>query len=152
MSPDTISVGPGGSSGDAVAMPPAVSSGSGSRDQRMRTPSRVPSPSDAISASAPCAALITRSAKPARASASICQTMSGLCPASSSGFGVASDSVTVLNDPEEMVAKVLPPRVVEEEVPEVVEGEEGEGEGEEGEGPSGEGGEPGTGEAAEDEG
>ena len=69
-----------------------------------------------------------------------------------SDLGVASDSVTVLNDPEEMVAKVLPPRVVEEEVPEVVEGEEGEGEGEEGEGPSGEGGEPGTGEAAEDEG
>ena len=35
MSPDTISVGPDGSSGDAVAMPPAVSSGSGSRDQRI---------------------------------------------------------------------------------------------------------------------
>ena len=32
------------------------------------------------------------SVKPARASASICQTMSGLPPTSSSGFGVASDS------------------------------------------------------------
>jgi large subunit ribosomal protein L25 len=70
-----------------------------------------------------------------------------------SDLGVASDTVTVLNDPEEMVAKVLPPRVVEEE-PTVAEGEEGEeGEGAEGEG-EGEGGEGAEGEAtsSEDEG
>jgi large subunit ribosomal protein L25 len=54
-----------------------------------------------------------------------------------SDLGVASDTVTVLNDPDEMVAKVLPPRVVEEE-PTVAEGEEGE-EGAEGEGEGAEG-------------
>jgi hypothetical protein len=35
---------------------------------------------------------MTMSVQPARASASICQTMSALPPASSSGFGVASVS------------------------------------------------------------
>jgi large subunit ribosomal protein L25 len=70
-----------------------------------------------------------------------------------SDLGVASDTVTVLNDPDEMVAKVLPPRVVEEE-PTVAEGEEGE-EGAEGEGEAaeGEGGESERGAASgEDEG
>jgi large subunit ribosomal protein L25 len=33
--------------------------------------------------------------------------------------------VTLLNDPEDLVARVLPPRVVEEEAPVVAEGEEG---------------------------
>jgi large subunit ribosomal protein L25 len=56
-----------------------------------------------------------------------------------SDLGVDSDTVHVLNDPEEMVARVVPPRVVEEE-PTVAEGEEGEGEeGEGGEGAEGEG-------------
>jgi large subunit ribosomal protein L25 len=54
-------------------------------------------------------------------------------------LGVA-DNVTVLNDPDEIVARVLPPRVEEEPEPVVVEGEEGaEGvEGEEGEAAGGE--------------
>lgn len=38
------------------------------------------------------------------------------------------DRVHVLNEPDELVAKVMPPRVIEEEVPEEVEGEEVEGE------------------------
>lgn len=63
-----------------------------------------------------------------------------------SDLGVDSDTVHVLNDPEEMVARVLPPRVVEEE-PTVAEGEEGEGE--EGEGEEGEGGEAGEGAGSE---
>jgi large subunit ribosomal protein L25 len=48
-----------------------------------------------------------------------------------SDIAVASN-VTVLNDPDEIVARVLPPRVEEEPEPVVVEGEEG-AEGEEGE-------------------
>jgi large subunit ribosomal protein L25 len=44
---------------------------------------------------------------------------------------VGSERVTVLNDPDELVAKVMPPRVLEEELAPVAEGEEGE-EGEEG--------------------
>lgn len=44
---------------------------------------------------------------------------------------VFADTVTVLNDPDELVAKVMPPRVEVEEEPVVAEGEEGE-EGEEG--------------------
>src|SRR5690349_22285752 len=92
MSPDTISAAPGASSGDAVAMPPAVSSGSGSRDHAMRTPCALPSPSAATRRSAPCETLIAMSRKPARASASTCHTISALPPASSSGFGVTSDS------------------------------------------------------------
>jgi len=49
-----------------------------------------------------------------------------------------ADNVTVLNDPDEMVARVLPPRVEEEPEPVVAEGEEGvEGEeGAEGEAPT----------------
>jgi large subunit ribosomal protein L25 len=42
------------------------------------------------------------------------------------------DGVTLVTDPDEVVAKVLPPRVVEEEAPAPVEGEEGAAEGEEG--------------------
>ena len=42
-----------------------------------------------------------------------------------------AERVTVLNDPDELVAKVMPPRVIEEEPVAEVEGEEGE-EGEEG--------------------
>jgi large subunit ribosomal protein L25 len=50
------------------------------------------------------------------------------------------DNVTVLNDPEEMVARVMPPRVEEEPEPVVAEGEELEGEeGAEGEAAEGEG-------------
>ncbi|HEY7451570.1 MAG TPA: 50S ribosomal protein L25 [Candidatus Limnocylindria bacterium] len=70
-------------------------------------------------------------------------------------LGVESDTVHVLNDPEEMVARVLPPRVIEEEPTEEVEGEEGEGEEGaegEGEGPSGEGEGGSAGEPAEGEG
>ena len=59
---------------------------------RCRRRTRAPSPSAATSCRRRCAALITMSVQPARASASICQTMSGLPPASSSGFGVASVS------------------------------------------------------------
>jgi hypothetical protein len=44
MSPDTINAGPRGRSGNAVAMPPATSSGSASIDQRSVTPSAAPSP------------------------------------------------------------------------------------------------------------
>lgn len=45
-----------------------------------------------------------------------------------------AERVTVLNDPDELVAKVMPPRVIEEEPVAEVEGEEGEeGEGVEGE-------------------
>ena len=64
-----------------------------------------------------------------------------------SDIAVDADKVTILNDPEELVAKVMPPRV-EEEIPveaEVEEGEEGapaEGEGEGAEGEEAEGGEP----------
>jgi large subunit ribosomal protein L25 len=67
-------------------------------------------------------------------------------------LGVDSDTVHVLNDPDEMIVKVMPPRVEEEPV--VVEGEEGEGEGAEGEGEGAEGADAdGSGEAtAEDEG
>ena len=68
-------------------------------------------------------------------------------------LGVESDTVHVLNDLDEMVARVMPPRVIEEPVVEEVEGEEGEGE--EGEAAAGEAGEvPEIGEspAAEDEG
>ncbi|MGH2489037.1 MAG: hypothetical protein ACRDFR_05415, partial [Candidatus Limnocylindria bacterium] len=46
-------------------------------------------------------------------------------------LGVGSERVTVLNDPDELVAKVMPPRVLEEELAPEVEGEAGE-EGEEG--------------------
>src|SRR5487761_2371752 len=92
MSPETISTGPGPSSGSAVATPPAVSSGSRSRDQRMRTPKAAPSPSAAISRSPPSATLMTMSVNPARARASICQTISGLPPARSRGLGVPSVS------------------------------------------------------------
>jgi large subunit ribosomal protein L25 len=70
-------------------------------------------------------------------------------------LGVESDTVHVLNDADEMVARVLPPRVVEEE-PVAEEGEEGlEGEeGAEGEAAEGtaEGGEAGGAPVAEDEG
>jgi large subunit ribosomal protein L25 len=50
--------------------------------------------------------------------------------------------VTLLTDPDEVVAKVLPPRIEVEEVPEVEEGEEGEegAEGEAAEGEAAEGG------------
>lgn len=56
---------------------------------------------------------------------------------------VVADNVTVLSDPDDIVARVLPPRVEEEPEPVVVEGEEGvegaEGaEGAEGEGETGE--------------
>jgi large subunit ribosomal protein L25 len=56
---------------------------------------------------------------------------------------VFAQNVTILNDPEEMIARVLPPRVEEEPEPVVAEGEEGlEGEAAEGEAPAeGEGGE-----------
>jgi large subunit ribosomal protein L25 len=67
-------------------------------------------------------------------------------------LGVESDTVHVLNEPDEMVARVMPPRVIEEPV---VEEEGEEGEGEEGEAAAGEAGEvPEVGEspAAEDEG
>jgi large subunit ribosomal protein L25 len=70
-------------------------------------------------------------------------------------LGVESDTVHVLNDPDEMVARVLPPRVIEEPEVEVEEGEEGlEGEAAEGEGAEGAqgAGESGGGSAAEDEG
>jgi large subunit ribosomal protein L25 len=69
-----------------------------------------------------------------------------------SDLGVESDTVHVLNEPDEMVARVMPPRVIEEPV---VEEEGEEGEGEEGEAAAGEAGEvPEVGEspAAEDEG
>src|SRR5512135_2987877 len=92
MSPETISAGPGRSSGSAVATPPADSSGSLSADQRMRTPSAVPSPSAATNRSPRCATLMTISVNPARASASICQLISGLPPARSRGLGVSSVS------------------------------------------------------------
>ncbi|MGH2463752.1 MAG: 50S ribosomal protein L25 [Candidatus Limnocylindria bacterium] len=72
------------------------------------------------------------------------------------------ERVTVLNDPEELVAKVMPPRVLEEELAPAVEGEEGEegaegAEGEEGaEGAAGAEGRPegesGRGSAPEEEG
>jgi large subunit ribosomal protein L25 len=68
-------------------------------------------------------------------------------------LGVESDTVHVLTDPDEIVARVMPPRVIEEPVVEEVEGEEGEGE--EGEAAAGEAGEvPEIGEspAGEDEG
>jgi large subunit ribosomal protein L25 len=60
-----------------------------------------------------------------------------------------ADNVTVLNDPDEMVARVMPPRVEEEPEPVVAEGEELEGE--EGAGEGGEGAAEGeaTGEATE---
>jgi large subunit ribosomal protein L25 len=67
-------------------------------------------------------------------------------------LGVESDAVHVLNDPDDMVARVMPPRVIEEPV--VEEAEEGE-EGEEGEAAAGEAGEvPEIGDSppAEDEG
>jgi large subunit ribosomal protein L25 len=70
-------------------------------------------------------------------------------------LGVESDTVHVLNDPDEMVARVLPPRVIEEPEVEVEEGEEGlEGEAAEGEGAEGAqgAGESGGVSAAEDEG
>jgi large subunit ribosomal protein L25 len=63
------------------------------------------------------------------------------------------EKVTVLNEPDELVAKVMPPRVEVEEEPVVAEGEEGEaaeGEGAEGEGAEGEGAGPSEGAAAED--
>ena len=70
-----------------------------------------------------------------------------------------ADNVTVLNDPDEMVARVMPPRVEEEPEPVVAEGEELEGEegaeGEEGEAPAegeGAGGEPAAEGGSEDEG
>jgi large subunit ribosomal protein L25 len=51
-----------------------------------------------------------------------------------------ADNVTVLNDPDELVARVMPPRVEEEPEPVVAEGEELEGEeGAEVEGAEGEG-------------
>lgn len=56
-------------------------------------------------------------------------------------LGVESDTVHVLNDLEEMVARVMPPRVIEVEEPVVEEGEEGE----EGEAAAGEAGEAGEG-------
>jgi large subunit ribosomal protein L25 len=69
-------------------------------------------------------------------------------------LGVDSDTVHVLNDPDELIVKVMPPRVEEEPVVVEGEGEEGEGEGEEGEGEGGEGAEAGgSGDApSEDEG
>jgi large subunit ribosomal protein L25 len=61
---------------------------------------------------------------------------------------VVAPNVTVLNEPDELVAKVMPPRVEEEPEVEVVEGEEGEeGEGE-GEGAEGEAGAAAEGEGA----
>ncbi len=66
-------------------------------------------------------------------------------------LGVESDTVHVLNDLDEMVARVMPPRVIEE--PEVVEGEGVEGEeGEAAEGETGEGAAAGGDSPAEDEG
>jgi large subunit ribosomal protein L25 len=60
-------------------------------------------------------------------------------------------NVTILNDPDEIVARVLPPRVEEEPEPVVVEGEEG-AEGEEGEaGAEGEGGEPASSESSRED-
>ena len=68
-------------------------------------------------------------------------------------LGVESDTVHVLTDPDEIVARVMPPRVIEEPV---VEEEGEEGEGEEGEAAAGEGEEgpeaSGESPAAEDEG
>jgi large subunit ribosomal protein L25 len=68
-----------------------------------------------------------------------------------------AENVTILNDPEEMIARVLPPRVEEEPEPVVAEGEEGlegeaaaEGEGA-GEGESAEGGEASAEGAGEDD-
>lgn len=61
--------------------------------------------------------------------------------------------ITLLTDPEDVVAKVLPPRIEVEEVPEVVEGEEGEEGAEAPEGEAaGEGGGEATGEEASTEG
>jgi len=56
-----------------------------------------------------------------------------------SDLPVDAERVTVLNDADELVAKVMPPRVIEEEPVAEVEGEEGE-EGVEGEGGAGEAG------------
>ena len=87
MSPETISTGPAASSGSAVAMPPAVSSGSASRDQRMRTPNAAPSPSAAVELLGEVGVVDHDVAVPGARSASICQTISGLPPAGSSGLG-----------------------------------------------------------------
>ena len=67
-----------------------------------------------------------------------------------SDLGVDSAQVHVLNDPDELVAKVMPPRVLEEEAPVVAEGEEGA----EGEAAAGEAGAEGGAEggSAEDQG
>ena len=74
-------------------MPPATSSGSGSIDQWSDTPSAraVAERVDELVGEVRGVDRRCRGS-PARASASICQTMSGLPPTSSSGFGVASDS------------------------------------------------------------
>jgi len=50
-----------------------------------------------------------------------------------------SNNLTVINDPDDLIAKVTPPRAEEEIVPVVVEGEGEAGEGEAGEGEAGEG-------------
>src|SRR5688572_6017709 len=92
MSPETMIAGPSGSSGIAVAIPPAVSRGSASRDQRTRTPYALPSPISSIMRSARCETLIATSRMPARASAASCHAISGLPPTRSSGLGVVSES------------------------------------------------------------
>src|SRR5688572_3101304 len=92
MSPETMIAGPSGSSGIAVAIPPAVSRGSASRDQRTRTPYALPSPISSIMRSARCETLIATSRMPARARASSCHAISGLPPTRSSGLGVTSES------------------------------------------------------------
>jgi large subunit ribosomal protein L25 len=60
------------------------------------------------------------------------------------------DDVTLLTDPDEIIAKVQAPRIEVEEEPVVAEGEELEGEAAEGEGEAAEGGAP-SGEAASEE-
>ena len=61
--------------------------------------------------------------------------------------------MTLLTDPDEVLAQVLPPRVEVEEVPVVAEGEEGaEGEAAEGEGAEGASAEGGAGGSGSDEG
>src|SRR5512146_1229206 len=88
----TISAMPGPSSGRAVAMPPATSSGSASREYRIEQPNAEPSPRRSTIISARCATFTIRSVKPAATRRSICQTMSGLPPTSSSGLGTLSES------------------------------------------------------------
>ena len=69
-------------------MPPAVSRPSPSCDHKILTPNCEPSPKAVASFSPSQAVLITISVTPIFFSFSICQTMSGLSPTSSKGFGV----------------------------------------------------------------